>query len=563
MNARTAEERRSTLEIGVPVVNEPALSTMRACYERSAWADACDAYERADRETTLAVTDLERWATAAYLVGRDEQSTDAWSRAFDAHLAADATDRAVLCAFWAAFGLIQRGETARGGGWVASGHGLIERGALDCVGSGYLAVPAALMSLEGGEPDAARQHCERALAIADRFDDDDLRTMARLGIGQAMWTAGEPTAGARGFDEAMVSVTRGLVSPVVAGIVYCAVIDCCQRSFDVQRAREWTTALSRWCEAQPQLVSYRGQCLVHRSQVLQLHGDLLAATADAEAAARRLADPPRPAIGMAHYQLGELARLHGDLAAAERAYRRAQAMGRSPQPGLALTQLHGGAIDAAVAAIDTAVAGAHDEISLVECLPACVEILLAAGEVVRASDAADRLALIAEHAGSAFLGALAAHALGSVRLADGDARGALAVLRAACEQWHRLEAPYHEAQTRVAIALACRALDDDGTAELEVDTARRIFGQIGAAVGLRRIDELFGPSIARRPEPGLSPREIQVLRRVRVGRTNAQIAEDLFISVKTVERHLSNVFAKLDAPNRTAAAAIAGDAGLL
>ena len=311
----------------------------------------------------------------------------------------------------------------RGGGWVASGHRLIDERALECVGAGYLAVPAALMSLGGGEPEKARLHFERALGIAERFDDADLRTMARLGIGQAAWGVGEADAGARGFDEAMVAVTRGIVSPVVAGIVYCAVIDGCQRAFDVQRALQWTSALNRWCESQPQLVSYRGQCLVHRSQVLQMHGDLDAAVADAEAAAQRLADPPRPAIGMAHYQLGELARLRGDLTGAERAaYRRAQEHGRQPQPGLALAQLHRGNFDAAVAAIDTAVAGAGDEIALVECLPASVEILLAAGELERAREAAGRLRRMAGDADSAFLEALATHAAGSVRLADGDAR---------------------------------------------------------------------------------------------------------------------------------------------
>jgi DNA-binding CsgD family transcriptional regulator len=535
----------------------------RGCYDRSAWSDACDAFALADREAALTADDLERWATAAYLAGRDEESTDAWSRAFDAHLAADEHALAVMCAFWSAFGLMQRGETARGGGWLASGHGLVDGRHLDCVGVGYLAVPAALMSLGSGEPERAREHCERALAIAERFEDADLRTMAHLGIGQSSWAAGEPDTGSRGYDEAMLAVTRGVVSPVVAGIVYCAVIDGCQRAFDVQRAREWTSALDRWCGSQPQLVSYRGQCLVHRSQVLQLHGDLAAAVADADAAARRLADPPRPAIGMAHYQLGELARLHGDLAAAERAYRHAQEQGRTPQPGWALALLHGGDIDAAVAAIDTAVAGALDEIALVECLPASVEILLAAGEVDRAREAAGRLRRLADLADSAFLTALADHATGSVALADHDPRGALAPLRRACEQWRRLETPYHEAQTRLAIALACRALGDHGTAELECDAARRTFGAIGAAIGLRRIDDEFGPSAGHRSQPGLSPREAQVLRRVRLGRTNAQIADDLFISVKTVERHLSNAFAKLDAPNRAAAAAIAADAGLL
>jgi DNA-binding CsgD family transcriptional regulator len=192
-----------------------------------------------------------------------------------------------------------------------------------------------------------------------------------------------------------------------------------------------------------------------------------------------------------------------------------------------------------------------------------VEILLASGAVERARTASARLRRMADDVDSAYLDALALHAAGSVLLAEGDALGALAPLRSGCEQWRRLETPYQEGQTRVAVALACQAIGDDATAALECGTARQMFAQIGAVVGLRWIDGLFEPAVDKQSEFGLSPREIQVLRRVRVGRTNSQIAEDLFISVKTVERHLSNIFVKLDAPNRAAAAAIAGDAGLL
>ena len=99
---------------GVEVVSEPTLASARACYDRSAWGEACDAFARVDREAALAARNLEGWATAAYLAGRDDESTDAWSRAFDAHLAADDPERAVMCAFWSAFGLFQRGEMARG-----------------------------------------------------------------------------------------------------------------------------------------------------------------------------------------------------------------------------------------------------------------------------------------------------------------------------------------------------------------------------------------------------------------------------------------------------------------
>ena len=549
--------------MGSRVVTTSGVSTANAAVDRAAWAEACDLFVGADRTDTLSGDDLERWATAAYLAGRDEESTDAWSRAFDARLAEGDAERAVLCAFWLAFGLFQRGELAQGGGWIASAQRLIGERDLDCVGGGYLAVPAGLMSLDGDDPHQALEHFERAASVAERFADADLKAMSLLGIGQALWFAGQAAKGAQCFDEVMVAVTRGEVSSVAAGIVYCAVVDGCQRAFDVRRAHEWTSALSRWCALQPELVSYRGQCLVHRSQVLQLHGDWSAATAEALAAAHRLSDPPSPAIGMAHYQLGELERLRGDFADAHASYERAQEHGRSPQPGYALLRLVEGDLATAAAAIDTAVAGASDTVALVQSLPAYVEIMIASGHVDRAREGVDRLRPLADGADSLFLDALATHAEGSVLLAEGNPRAALSRLRAACDLWHRLETPFQQGQTHVALALASRALGDDLTARSECEAARRTFGQIGAAVALRQIDELFEPSTIDTADPGLTSREVQVVRRVSAGLKNNEIADELFISVKTVERHLSNIFVKLDAPNRAAAAVIATNVGLL
>jgi DNA-binding CsgD family transcriptional regulator len=356
----------------------------------------------------------------------------------------------------------------------------------------------------------------------------------------------------------MVSVVAGEVGPITTGIVYCAVILECMQLFDLARATEWTRALDAWCEAQPDLVPYRGQCLVHRSQVQQVAGDWSDARASVEAACARLEQPPHPAVGIAYYQQAELLRLAGDYERAEAQYRQAGRSGRPPVPGLAQLLVARGEPEAAATVLDRALRETHARYERPALLAAAIDVFRAAGHADRASAAAEELASIASTTSSTVLRALAAEGRGTVLLDDGDATGAVSDLRAAAERWQSLRMPYDAARVATKLGQAYALLGDLVSAALEFDNARDTFRDLGARPDVERIDRLSAPA-GRDPVPDdasrLSMREREVLALVAAGRTNREIASELYISPHTVSRHLEHIFAKLGVSSRAAATA--------
>ena len=529
----------------------------RESFARRAWGDAYTQLSAADLESPLEPEDVERLATAAYLLGKEEECVDIWARAHHEYLNRADPRRAVRCAFWLALGLLLRGEMAPAGGWFARAGRLLEDGR-DCAEQGYLLVPVAIQTMFGGDATAAHPTFVRAVEVGERFREPDLVTLARLGQGQCQIMLGETSKGVALLDEAMAAVAAGEVSPIPAGLAYCIMIDACQEIFDVRRAQEWTAALTGWCASQPDLVPYRGQCLVHRAEIMQLRGAWPDAVDEAERACKRLSEPPgQPAVGMAFYALGELHRLRGEFAEAEEAYRRANKHGRVPQPGLAQLRLAQGQIDASLGSIRHAMDEAQvQEVIRSKLLPAYVEIMLAAGDLSAARAGADELSGVAALLDAPFMHAVAAHATGSVLLAEREARAALAKLRLSCTAWRELDAPYEEARARVLIGLACRELGDQDSAEMELDAARSAFEQLGAAPDLARLKEVSGTAPSK-AAGGLTEREVEVLRLVASGKTNRAIATQLVLSEKTVARHISNIFTKLGVSSRSAATAYA------
>ena len=534
-----------------------ALERGRSAFAGDDWRAAYELLSAAGRTADLAGPDLVRLGVAAFLVGEDADSQQALERAYHALLHEGEIGAAVRSAFWLGTALQDRGEHARASGWLARAARLVEdRPQLP--ERGYVLVPQALQALFGGDPERAYALCTEIGTIAGTAGDADLSALARLGTGQALISLRRAAEGLALLDEVMVAVQAGEVSPVPAGIVYCGVIEACRRLFDVRRAQEWTAALTRWCSEHPDLVPYRGQCLIHRSQILLFHGDWgQAKDAADEACQRFMQTPGHAAIGAAHYQRGEVLRLTGELAEAEDAYREATRWGHPPQPGLALLRVAQGRVDAARAAVERSLHEVADPVDRATLLAAQAEVALAGDEVATARAAADELAQVAASLDAGPLHATAAHVAGAVLLVEGDHLGALQSLRAAAAAWRELDAPYESARARVLIAMACRELGDEDGADMELGAATAMFAELGALVEMARIEQLRHATADASGTHGLSPREVEVLRLLATGLTNRAIAAELVISEHTVARHVQNIFAKIGATSRTSAAAFA------
>jgi DNA-binding CsgD family transcriptional regulator len=466
-------------------------------------------------------------------------------------------------AFWLGFHLINRGEAARGSGWFGRATRQLQHAGGDCAERGYLLLPVGHQKLFAGDLDGAIRAASEAVAVGERFGDPDLLALALHMHGRALLRQSRVEEGLALLDEAMVSVATGELSPQVTGLIYCSVISACREVWALGRAHQWTAALTNWCDGQPDMVPYTGECRVYRAEILQLHGAWGEAMDEARRASECFERGREPGgVGLALYQQGELHRLRGALAAAEEAYRAASRAGREPQPGLALLRLAQGEPDAAASAIRRALAETTNRLRRARLLPACIEIMLETGEIDEARRTWTELAEIARDCAGGVLGTIVTHAEGAIELAGGNPGSALAPLRRAWQEWREADAPYEAARARVLLGLACRELGDEDGASLELDAARAEFERLGAAPELARLDALARRRTSRGAH-GLTPREREVLALVATGRTNRAIAEKLFISEKTVARHVANIFRKLGVSSRAAATAFAYERHLL
>lgn len=532
----------------------------RSAFQEHRWTEAHERLRDADERGGLPAADLERMATAEILTGAGTTGLDTLTRAHEEYLVVGDVESAARCAGWMGMQLMFFGEQARAGGWFARGRRLVEEMAEPGAVQGLLLLPEGLGKLYGGDPAGALHAFSRVAEFGQRFHDKDLSALGLLGTAQATLMLGDPGKGLKMFDEVMVAVTAGELSAIPSGIIYCAVIGNCHLAFDLERALEWTAALDRWCRARPDVVPFSGQCQAHRAELFMLHGAWDEALMAAGAAQGLCVKGDPQALYGAYYQQGEVERLSGKLDDAEASYRQAARTGYEPQPGLALLWLARGNAQQAQAMIRRA-ADAADLATRRNMLPALVEIELAAADPEAARRGVQELEALARECPTSMVRAFAGQAVGALRLATGDAAEATQPLREAWRLWRELGVPYEAARCRVLIGSACRALGDETSALMDFEAAQAELLELGAAPAAAWAAAVTREGNSRTKGP-LSPRETEVLRLVASGQGNRAIAAELYLSEKTVARHISNIFLKLGLSSRAAATRYAFEHGL-
>ncbi len=536
------------------------LGRARADFERGEWVAALDLWAGVDRDQ-MDAGDLKSAGQSAFLLGRRDDAADFYQRAFRTFLDGGDPGGAVRCAFYLAMMFGTGGEPALAAGWGSRAERLLDDLDPEAVEGGYVSFLHMYGHLWAGEwPEASA--CAAATTSAGRaHGDPDLLALGLCSQGRLAIFSGDVAGGLALLDESMAGAAAGELSAVVCGNVYCTAIEGCQEISDFGRVAEWTTALHRWCTAQPGLVAFTGQCSVHRAQVMRERGAWPEALEELELAVTRYRQMGvQDAVGLAEYERGEVHRLQGEHDAAEAAYQRASEHGYDPQPGLARLWLARGQDTAAAAAVRRLLGEVAEPVARARLLPAAVDVLIA----VDAADEARALVLdldrLADHLGSLPVQAQAAAAAGAVELADGDAAGALPYLRKAHHLWGRAENTYEGARVRVLVGRALAQMGDEESGRREVAGARDTLDSLGAQPDVAAAARWLRPTEL---PGGLTGREVEVLRLVASGRSNAQIAAELVVSEKTVARHLSNIFTKLDVGSRTAAAAYAFENDLM
>jgi ATP/maltotriose-dependent transcriptional regulator MalT len=534
---------------------EDAVQRGRGAYAQADWKAARDAFTQAHSAGSLGVDDLALLGRAAWWLGDVHQALSLSEEVFAQYCAVDRTRDAAMTALQLSLLWMTRGDLTVGAAWLARARRLLADLPED-PGHGYLIYLETSMSLDGHAEPWAAASVDRLRALAASTGDPALASLSDVASGMAALRRGDTDEGFERLDEAMLPVLAGRVAGEWAGDVYCTIIHVCHELADFQRMEDWTAATERWCTHFGSDAIYTGICRVHRLELLSARGEWAHAEARIARESQDLLRANPWVASEGFYQLGEIHRLRGDSEAAREAFAAARRAGSDAQPGAALLDLADGHTEEAWRGITDAL-DTRDQLARARLLRSAVEIALAAGRLGDAEPLGDELREAASRYATRGFRAWAAHVEGMLALTHRDHVRALDRLNEA-ESLFRLDRlPYDTADALVWIARTHRASGDDARSRRAIRRAREILAELGAAAEFATLGENDGaiaPAAATTFGP-LTTREAEVLACVASGASNRDVAARLYISEKTVGRHLANIYAKLDVGTRTAAAA--------
>lgn len=532
---------------------EVLLSTAREAYARGEWGSAHRDLARARTLGHLSTEDLDLLGSTQWWVGEVSESLAVSEEVYHRYQDGGDLPQAAMKALNLGLLWFVRGELVIASGWASRARRLLA--ALpECLEDGYLLYLDASIALDLNDVEPTRRAALRLAELGRRLQTSELTSFSLVLSGLAETWQGDPSLGFAQLDEAMLPVLAGQLPPEWAGDIYCTVMHICHTLADLPRMRAWTDATEQWCRQFQGEVVYSGICRVHRLQLLCVEGHWEQAEEAIERSGSELIDRNNWVAGAAYHQLGEIRRLRGDAAGAQDAYDQARRLGTDPQPGESLLRHAAGHTEQAWAGLCAALAE-RDRPAGAGLLRAGVALALDLGR----QDEAERLCAELEATAATFrttgFRAWAAHARGMVLVAQGRFAEALPVLHSAAAGYGALHARYEGALIRELLCGAHLGLGEAEAAAAAKAQALAVFRSLGAGPDAGRLDG--GPLPG-----GLTAREADVLSLITSGASTKEAAQALFISQKTVSRHLANLFAKIGVSSRTAAAAWAHEHGL-
>jgi len=465
----------------------------REAVSRYAWREAFDLFAAADAVQPLGPADLDHMAECAWWIGKMRHCIALRERAHAAYLKADDVRRAAHVAVELAEHHADLMEVADASAWIQRATRLLE-GEPEAAEHGWLKLAMGLMARGEGDLKTAGDYAAAATRVAARHADRDLFDLGHAVQGTCLVFTGDVERGLRMVEEATVGAVSGELGPRVTGWIYCMMISVNAQLADWQRAGHWTEAAKRWCDRQA-INGFPGVCRVHRAEIMRLRGALSEAEEEARTATTELGSFNLVFAALAFKELGEVRLKMGQIDAAEDAFRQANEMGVTPQPGLALALLQRGKPQAAASSLRRALAGTGlGPLDRGKLLPTQVEVALLMGDVETAHSAAMELDAIATSHSSPALRAMADAAAAAVGLADGVLGAAEQAARQARRLYDEVDLSYEAARVSLLLGQIYQAQGDADRARVEVSSALSTFERIGAVPDANRARSLLaGP----------------------------------------------------------------------